>query len=340
MEEAKMAPMPPQAVLMQIGMGAMAAEALGVATRLKVADILAAGEMNIDDIADAAGAHAPSLYRILRSLAMIGVFSETTPRSFVNTDVSEALRSGVPGSMRNAIIFMTEPSHSMGWTNMLHSAKTGETAWKKTYGVEFFEWTANNPADGEIFNKAMTDMSAAAAPLVAEAYDFSGVKVLADIAGGHGILLSHILKANPHLKGILFDLDHVIAGAGELLQHEGVEDRVQTVTGDFFTEVPAADAYMMRHIIHDWDDERSVKILQSIHRAMIGNGKLLIIEMVVPEGNEPHPSKMLDLEMLTLPGGLERTAAEYGALVAQAGFRLQKIIPTRSPASIVEVVKA
>ena len=324
---------------MQIGMGLIAAEAVGVAARLKIPDILAGGEMNIDDIAAAAGAHRRR-FIILRSLAMMGVFAETTPRSFVNTPASETLRSDVPGSIRNAVIFMTEPSHTLAWSNMLHSAKTGETAWKKTYGIEIFEWFANNPADGEIFNDAMTDMSANAAPAVAAAYDFSGVSVLADIAGGHGILLSHILKANPHLRGILFDLDHVIAGAGEVLGREGVEDRVQTATGDFFVEVPAADAYMLRHIIHDWDDERSVKILQSIHRAMLGNGKLLIIEMVVPEGNEPHPSKILDLEMLTLPGGLERTASEYGALVGRAGFRIERIIPSQSAFSIIEVVKA
>jgi SAM-dependent methyltransferase len=153
-------------------------------------------------------------------------------------------------------------------------------------------------------------------------------------------LLSQILKANPNMKGILFDMEHVISGAAEMLRSFGVEDRVETFSGDFFAEVPAADAYIMKHIIHDWDDERSIKILKSIHRAMKGDGKLLLAEMVIPEGNEPHPGKMLDLEMLTSPGGLERTADEYARLFEQSGFKLNRIVPTKSPFSVIEGLKA
>lgn len=171
------------------------------------------------------------------------------------------------------------------------------------------------------------------------AYDFSGIDTLADIAGGHGFLLSQILRAHPDVKGILFDMDHVIAGANEMLERHGVADRVETASGDFFKAVPSADAYIMKHIIHDWDDERSIKILESIHRAMIGDGKLLLVEMVVPEGNDPHPAKLLDLEMLTSPGGLERTADEYASLFDRAGFRLNRIVPTMSPFSVIEGVK-
>ena len=178
------------------------------------------------------------------------------------------------------------------------------------------------------------------APAIVAAYDFSGIDTLADIAGGHGFLLSQILRANPNMKGILFDMDHVIAGSGEMLQSQGVADRVETASGDFFKEVPAADAYIMKHIIHDWDDDRSIKIMQSIHRAMIGDGKLLLAEMVIPEGNDPHPGKMLDLEMLTSPGGLERTADEYARLFEQAGFRLNRIVPSMSPFSVIEATKA
>jgi hypothetical protein len=280
---------------------------------------LAAGEKHVDDIAAETGTHAPSIYRILRTLASTGVFAETSPKSFINTPVSEALRSDVPGSMRNIMIFMAEPWHTLAWGNMMHSARTGETAWKATYGEEVFDWLANHPAESEIFNAAMTDMSGFAGPAVAEAYDFSSIDTLADIAGGHGFLLSQILKANPNVKGILFDLEHVIAGAGDMLNKHGVADRVQTASGDFFKEVPAADAYIMKHIIHDWDDERSIQIMRSIHKAMVGEGKLLLAEMVVPDADEPHPSKVLDLEMLTLPGGLERTADEYAKLFEQAG---------------------
>ncbi|MGB7070232.1 MAG: methyltransferase [Pyrinomonadaceae bacterium] len=331
---------PPQAIAIQLAMGAMVTQALGVAAKLGVADVVADGEKHTDEIAAAVGAHSPSLYRILRSLASLGVFTETQPRTFANTAVSAVLRSDIPGSMRNSMIFMAEPWHYNVWGNMLHSARTGQTAWKETHGDEVFDWFAKNQEASEIFNACMSEMSAGVAPAVVEAYDFSGIDTLADIAGGHGFLLSQILKANPDMKGILFDMDHVIAGAGELLHSQGVADRVETASGDFFKEVPAANAYVMKHIIHDWDDERSIKIMQSIHRAMIGDGRLLLVEMVIPEGNEPHPGKMLDLEMLTSPGGIERTADEYATLFELAGFKLNRIVPTMSPFSVIEAVKA
>ncbi|HVF47297.1 MAG TPA: methyltransferase [Pyrinomonadaceae bacterium] len=324
---------------MHLASGAMVTQALGVAAKLGIADQLADGEHEIEQIAADAGAHAPSIYRIMRSLASMGVFTETRPRVFANTPLSEALISDIPGSMRNTMIFMAEPWHYNVWGNMLHSAQTGETAWKATYEEEVFDWLARHPEASEIFNGCMTELSAGAAPAVVAAYDFSGIDTLADIAGGHGFLLSQILRAHPDVKGILFDMDHVIAGANEMLERHGVADRVETASGDFFTAVPSADAYIMKHIIHDWDDERSIKIMESIHRAMIGDGKLLLVEMVVPEGNEPHPSKMLDLEMLTSPGGLERTPAEYASLFERAGFRLNRIVPTKSPFSLIEGVK-
>ena len=331
---------PPQAVLMQLSMGAMVTQAIHVATKLGVADILADGEKDMDEISAIAGAHAPSLYRILRTLASLGVFTETKPLTFANTPVSEVLRDGVPGSMRNSMIFMGEPWHYNVWGNMLHSARTGGTAWKKTYGEEVFDWFPKNPEASEIFNGCMSELSAGAAPAVVAAYDFTGIETLADIAGGHGLLISQIVKANPQIKGILFDMPHVVAGSAETLRAHGVEDRVETASGDFFVEVPAADAYIMKHIIHDWDDDRSIQILRSIHRAMRGDGKVLLAEMVIPEGNVPHPGKMLDLEMLTSPGGLERTADEYARLFERAGFKLTRIVPTMSPFSVIEAKKA
>jgi SAM-dependent methyltransferase len=331
---------PPQAVMMQMSMGAMVTQAIFVAAKLGIADIVAEGERHVDDIAGEAGAHAPSLYRILRSLAAMGVFTETKPRTFANTPLSEVLRAGVPGSMRDSMIFMGEPWHYNVWGNMLHSARTGETAWKETYGEEVFDWFSKNPEASQVFNGCMSELSAGAAPAIVEAYDFSGFDTIADIAGGHGFLLSQILKANPSLKGILFDLEHVLAGSGEMLRAHGVEDRVTKVSGDFFVEVPAADAYIMKHIIHDWDDERAIRIMQTIHRAMKDGGKLLLSEMVIPEGNTPHPGKMLDLEMLTSPGGIERTEAEYAELFERSGFRLNRIVPTASPHSVIEGVKA
>lgn len=332
--------LPPQAVIMQLSMGAMVTQAIYVAAKLGIADILADGEKHVDQIASEAGAHSPSLYRILRSLASLGVFTETHSRTFANTPVSAVMRVGIPGTMHDSMIFMGETWHYSVWANMLHSAKTGGTAWKETHGEEVFDWFAKNPEASEIFNGCMSELSGGAAPAIVDGYDFSGIETLADIAGGHGFLLAQVLKANPQMKGILFDMEHVVNGAGYMLRAHGVEDRVETASGDFFVEVPAADAYIMKHIIHDWDDERSIKILQSIHRAMSGDGRVLIAEMVIPEGNDPHPGKMLDLEMLTSPGGIERTEAEYAQLFEKAGFRLNRVVPTSSPFSVIEGVKA
>ncbi len=325
---------------MQLSMGAMITQAIFVAAKLGIADILADGEKHIEEISREAGAHSRSLYRILRSLASLGVFNETHPRTFANTPLSEVLRADIPGSMRDSMIFMGEPWHYNVYGNMLHSARTGGTAWKETHGVEVFDWFAKNPEASEIFNGCMSELSAGAATPIVAAYDFSGIDTLADIAGGHGFLLAQILNANPNMRGILFDMEHVIAGSGEMLHSQGVADRVETASGDFFKEVPAADAYIMKHIIHDWDDERAVKIMQSIHRAMIGDGKLLLAEMVIPEGNFPHPGKMLDLEMLTSPGGVERTESEYAQLFERSGFRLNRIVPTMSPFGVIEAVRA
>jgi SAM-dependent methyltransferase len=223
---------------------------------------------------------------------------------------------------------------------MKHSVMTGESAWEPTHDAAVFDWFEAHPEEAQIFNDCMSELSFGAAPPIVKAYDFSGIGTLADIAGGHGFLLSQILKANPDMRGILFDMQSVIDGADELLEREGVIDRVEKMSGDFFKEVPAADAYIMKHIIHDWDDERSILIMKNIHRAMNNGGKLLIAEMVVPEGNDPHPSKVLDLEMLTSPGGVERTEQEYRDLYEAAGFRLTRIVPTRSPFSVIEGVKA
>lgn len=330
---------PPQTVLTQIAFGAMMTQALGIAAKLGIADILNDGGKSTEELAAATSTHAPSLYRVLRSLAGAGVFAETSPRLFENTELSGLLRSDMPGSMRSGVIFMAEPWHYNVWGNMLHSVQTGGTAWKETHGEDVFGWFAHNPAEAEIFHRAMTDMTAASAPAIVEAYDFSGFAVLADIAGGHGYLLAQILKLNPKLHGILFDVPPVIAGSDALLQREGVHGRVERSSGDFFIQVPTADAYIIKHIIHDWDDDRSVLIMKNIREAMKGDGKLLIVESVVPEGNDPHYSKLLDLEMLTSPGGMERTEAEYRGLLARAGFEMARIVPTRSPFSIIEAVR-
>ena len=333
-------PRPPEAFIIELAFGALMSQALHVAAKLGVADLLAAGPRPVSELAAAAGADERALYRVLRSLASVGVFRESDPRVFELTARADVLRADAPNSMRNGIIFMGEEWHWRVWGEMLHSARTGRPAWGHVHGAEVFDYFGANAEQAEIFNRAMTDMSVATAPAVVEAYDFSGVRRAADIAGGHGYLLAQVLKANPGARGILFDVPPVIAGAGALLEREGVAGRVETVAGDFFAGVPAgADCYLLKHIIHDWDDESCVRILRNIGAAMAEGGRVLIVETVVPEGNDPHYSKLLDLEMLTSPGGAERTAAEYGELLEASGLRLTRVVPTRSPFSIVEAVR-
>jgi hypothetical protein len=333
-------PLPPEAFLGQVAFGAMMTQALYVAAKLGVADLLAAKPLTVRELAAATKTHEHALYRVLRSLASIRIFEETDPKVFANTPYSQPLRSDAPNSMRNGAIFMGEEWHWKVWGDMMYSVQTGKPAWGDMHGAEVFDYFAVNPRQAEIFNNAMTDMSVTTAPAIVEAYDFNGINQLTDIAGGHGYLLAQVLKANPHMRGILFDVPPVIAGAGALLEKEGVSERVEKISGDFFSAVPkGSDAYMMKHIIHDWDDERATKILKNINSAMSENGKVLIVEVVVPEGNEPHYSKLLDLEMLTSPGGLERTEQEYRELLAAAGFRLTRIVPTMTPFSIIEGVR-
>lgn len=331
---------PPEAFLTQMAFGALMTQALYVVAKLGVADLLKKRPRTISELAAETGTHERSLYRVLRSLSSAGVFREVEPKVFGLTPYAEPLCSDAPNSMRKGAIFMGEAWHWSVWGNLLYSTRTGKPAWGHTHGSEVFDYFAANPEHGEIFNGAMTDMSMGTAPVVVEAYDFSGIETLADIAGGHGYLLAQILKANPETSGILFDVPGVIAGAAELLEREGVASRVERVSGDFFKEVPAADAYIMKHIIHDWDDEACVRILSNIRKAMRPRARVLIVEAVVPEDNGAHYAKLLDLEMLVSPGGVERTAHEYEELLARAGLRMTRIVPTRSPFSIVEAIAA
>lgn len=333
--------MPPEAILIQIQFGALLAQALSVAAELKIADLLADGPNTVKELAAASGSHERSLYRVLRSLASAGVFREVADQVFAQTPQSEPLRSDAPVSMRNGAIFMGAPWHWQVWGDLRYSVKTGLPAWSKQLGGEVFDFFAKNPEASEIFNNAMTDMSVSSAPPLVEAYDFSGIKTVADVGGGHGYFLAQILKANPELRGMLYDLDHVVEGAAETFADAGVSDRVQKIAGSFFETVPTgADVYVMKHIIHDWDDEKCVTILNNIREAMGEDGRVLTCEVVVPEGNDPHFSKFMDLEMLVSPGGVERTEKEYRDLYAAAGLRLTRIIPTASAYSIIEGVKA
>ena len=334
------APPDPAAIqhVLQLSTGYIASAALGAVTRLGVADQLAGGPRSAGDLARAVGANEDALYRALRVLAMVGVFTETSPRTFDLSPAGSLLRTGVPGSVREMAMWMADDFHFRVYAETMHAVRTGETVGEKVVGMPVFEYFEREPELSERFNHAMTAFSASVAPAVLQAYDFSGIGVLVDIAGGHGMILASILEQYPQMRGILFDLEHVIAGA-TLLDTLGVRNRCETASGDFFKAVPGGgDAYIMKHIIHDWDDERAGVILKNIRTALEGkpNGKVILLEAVIKPGNEPDLSKLIDLEMLLLPGGRERTQEEFAALFARSGFELTRVVPTQSPLAVVE----
>jgi hypothetical protein len=333
--------LPPDAQLLQLALGAFISQAVYVAAKLGIADILADGPRDITYLAEKTASHERSLYRLLRACASAGAFKELDGRKFENTPMTESLRSDHPRSTRDLTIWMNEEPHWRVYGELLYSVKTGKPSWDKVHGEPVFPYLFNtNIALGEIFNRAMTSYSHQSIGPVLEAYDFSSARTIADIAGGHGHLLAAVLSANPQASGILFDLSAVLHGAPEMLDRYGVQDRVQIVSGDFFQEIPVkADIYLLKHIIHDWDEERCKTILQNIRENMSDDSKLLILDAVVPSDNDPSIAKIIDLEMLMTPGGVERTASEFEELLTSSGFRLSQIIPTMGPISIVEAVR-
>src|SRR5215510_12461868 len=332
---------PPTMVMLQMITGFWVSRTIYVAAKLGLADLVKDGAKTAEELAKATGTHPPSLYRVLRALASVGVFVEDDQRRFAQTPLSETLRSDIMGSLRAMAMAELGQEHFPAWGNLMHSVKSGEIAFDNLFKQSVWEYYARNPEDARNFNESMRGLSEIINAAVIEAYDFSGVDKIVDVAGGTGGLIVAILGAHPRMRGVLFDLPHVIAEAGPLLDAAGVRARCATAAGDFFRSVPeGGDAYVMKWIIHDWDDEKSTAILKNIHRAMNKKGKLLLIEMVVLEGNQPDLSKFLDLNMMVMTGGRERTEAEFKSLLAASGFELTRVIRTTSPVCVIEAVRA
>ena len=312
-----------------------------VAAQLDIATLLADGPKTCAELADMTHTHADTLYRLLRALASYGVFAEDEQGRFSNTAKSELLRSDIAGSMRPLALFFGDEMMVMPWQSLLHSVTTGGPAFEHVYGMQSFDYLSDRPDKAKIFDEAMVSSSTLMNAAIAKAYDFSSFGMIVDIAGGYGSTLCTILKANPALQGILFDMPHVIEGAHKYIAEQGVAERCTVLGGDFLQAVPeGADAYFMKHIIHDWDDERCIKILRNCHQAMPSNGKLLVCERVVPPGNTPSYSKLGDLVMLIMtPGGRERTEAQYRTLFEAGGFKLTRFVSTESENTIIEGIK-
>jgi len=323
--------------MLQIISGFWVSRGVYVIAKLGIPDLLKSGPKTAEELAEATKMHAPSLFRILRALASVGILNSANGDRFAQTPLSETLVTDAPGSLRWFAVSELGQEHYPAWGNLMHSVKTGEIAFDNFFGVDIWKYFQQNPEDAAVFNNSMSSMTAATNEAIMSLYDFSNFGTVVDVGGGHGGLITSILNRNPKVEGVLFDAPEVIEGARPKLEAAGVAERCETVAGDFFKSVPAGgDAYVMKWIIHDWDDEKSITILRNCRSRMRANGRLILVDCVVPESDEPHFSKFIDLNMLVMTGGKERTAKEFEQLLGAAGFKLLRIIPTELPFSIVE----
>jgi hypothetical protein len=328
---------PPQAVLLPLLMGTFVTQAISVAARFGVADKLVGGPRHVDQIAEDVGADGPTLYRLLRVLGDFGVLDELEDRHFRLTPVGDLLRSDVEGSLGGLARLFGSEYHRKGWTDLYESVRTGESAFERVYGQPQFDYLRTHPEEAALFDDAMTSVASAIYATL-EAYDFSRFGTVVDVGGGNGAYLASILRANPGVHGVLFDLPDVVDRAKPLLAKAGVADRCEIIGGSFFDDVPSgADAYVLTAVIHDWDDERCLRILRNVRAAMPDHATMLIGEPVLPEGPEPSVGKLLDLETLIGTTGRQRTEREFRGLLEATGLRLVRVIRSDGPDSLVEV---
>jgi SAM-dependent methyltransferase len=335
------APAVPHAQLIEMGMAIWKARAVYAAAALGLADLLASGPRSVEVLAAETKMHAPSLYRLLRALAACGLFRQSQPRLFATTPLGAALESGAAGGARSTILTLAGDWQWKAWGHFLHSLRTGESGLKSSSGKSLFDFLAASPEDGAHFDGAMVGMHGALGPALLAAYDFSKFASVVDIGGGTGGLLETLLGSNAKQKGILFEQPATAALARQHLENAGLAERCEVIEGNFFESVPPGHAgYILSHVLHDWDDEECVSILRNFRRAIAPGGRLLIVEAVLPEGDAPHHGKMMDLLMLTVTGGKERTAAEFVDVLGAANFALARVIPTSTHQSIVEAAPA
>ena len=322
-------------------MGFVVSRALQVAAELGVADALANGPKDRETLAREVGAHADTLHRLLRMTASVGVFEQLPDGRYANTPSSELLRSEVSGSMRGLARMFGGSAVWEAWGGLEHSVRTGEPSFRHIHGSPMFEYLAAHPDVARRFDEAMVNSSRLMNAALVEAYAWGQFGTLVDVAGGIGSTLAAILGAHPRLHGVLFDLRHVVERSRDHLIEQGVAARCATESGSFFDSVPAgADAYFMKHILHDWDDDDCLRILHNCRKAMPDHAKLLVCEKIVPPGNERSVAKTMDLVMLALTdGGRERTEQEFADLFGRADLRLTRIVSTQSDNSILEVTK-
>lgn len=329
----------PHAELMRLANGYQVSQAIHVAAALGVADLLGDEPRGSDDLAAEAGAHPGSFYRLLRALAAAGVFREWADRRFSLAPMGRCLRSDAEAPVGPYAVFVGRPYQWSAWGDLLHGVRTGGNAFRHVHGADPWEYRSRHPEEGAVFDRAMTALSRRVAQAAIAAHDFSPYRRIVDVGGGHGALLAAILAAHPAARGVLYDRPGVVAGAAEVLRGAGVADRCDAVSGDFFEAVPGGgDAYLLKAVLHDWDDAEAGAILRNCRRAVGPGGKLLVLERVVAPPNEDPEAKFFDLFMMAVTGGRERTRDEFAALLAGAGFRLDAVVRTGTPLRVLDCV--
>lgn len=326
--------------VMQLLSASYIAGAVSCLAQMGIPDLVEAGPKSAKELASQIGADPEALHRLMRATASVGVLSEGPDGKFSETPMSAVLRSNGKPSLRAVAMMGGREWHGRGWSRLEYCVRTGKQALEQIYGAPIFEYFKQHPDEGQIFNDAMTSISAGDSPAVVDAYSFEGIHSIVDVGGGHGLLLATIMARNPQMKGTLYDEPHVIEGAknGPL---KPVMERCTLALGDMFSSVPAgADAYIMKHIIHDWPDELCVKILKSCRKGVNPGGKLLVVDDVIQPGNDFYAGKLLDLQMLIFPGGKERTEKQFRELFAAGGWKLSRVVPTATPICIVEGIPA
>jgi hypothetical protein len=338
---------PPQAEMRSLIAGYWVSRLIYVVAKLGIADLLKDGPRMTGDLADAAGVHAPSLYRVMRTLSGYGLFSEIKGQRFKLTTLGATLRTDAPASMRHFALFLIGSPVWDAWGELEYALRTGELPFDKMFGVPFYKYLEQHPENLRIFGEAMTSLSGTENPEMAAAYQqihkTAGIRTLVDVAGGFGSLLALILRKNAKLEGVLFDLPPVIERAKQdrHVTAQAIAKRCTLTGGDMFVSVPAgADAYILKYILHNWDDEHCVRILSNCRDAMGAKGRVLVADAVVSPGGQADWGKLLDIQMMVVVPGKERTKEEFAALFKRSGLKLTRVIPTNCPLSVVEAVRA
>ena len=325
--------------MLQLINGSLFTQLLYVAAKLGLADALKNGPRTSDELAERVGVDPKSLYRVMRALASLRIFHETDSGQFELAELGKYLQSDGKDSLRAAAIMMGEEWYWRPYGELLHSTQTGQTAFEKVFGTTLFDYCASHRDAYQTFNAAMAELTGPYTEAVASAYDFSRTDRVVDVGGGTGSLISAILRASPATRGVLFDVPAVAEEARRHLKEAGLEQRCEVVSGDFFEAVPdGGDAYVLKGVIHDWDDERAIVILKNCREAIRTDGKLLLVEWDIPAGSTSSAGKLTDITMLAITGGVERTIAEYEAILQASRFKLSRVVPTRDQMNIVEAV--